>query len=100
MAQELETFARQISGLNIELSQTPEGVFTVRNTSEPFFCYEAETVEQLNAWVVDTVRSYAKHFFNLDLNLSTESEPIEAGPLPIERSTPVSRIKPVLDLAA
>jgi hypothetical protein len=104
MAQEIgdiETFARQISELKIELSQTPEGVFTVRNTSEPFFCYEAETREQLHAWVIDTVRSYARHFFNLDLPpVSTESEDIEEGPLPIERSTPVSRIKPVFDLAA
>ena len=97
---DIETFTRQISEWNIELSETPEGIFTVRHTAEPFFCYEAETVDQLNDWVIDTVRSYGKLFFNLDLNLSTECEPLEESPLPFERSTPVSRIKPVFDLAA
>lgn len=99
---DIDTFARQIGELNIELSQSPEGVFTVCTKSEPYFCYDATSKEEIDAWVVDTVRSYGKHFFNIDpkFGLSTESEPIEASPLPIERTTPVSRIKPVFDLAA
>lgn len=99
---DIETFVRQISELHIELSQSADGVLTVCNTSEPYFCYDATSREEIDAWVVDTVRSYGKHFFNIDskFGLSTECEPIEASPLPIERSTPVSRIKPVFDLAA
>ncbi len=62
---------------------------------------DGETIEELEGLVEDTVRSYGKHFFSIDLPpFSTESEPIDAGPLPIERTTPVSRIKPVFDLAA
>ena len=104
MAQEtgnFEAFVRQIGELNIEISQGADGLYTVCSTSEPLFCYDAATTEELDALVKDTLRSYGKHFFNLDLPpFSTEQEPLDAGPVAIERSTPVSRIKPVFDLAA
>ncbi len=104
MAQEtgnIEAFIRQISELNIEISQNAEGILTVCSTSEPLFCYDATTKEEVDALVQDTVRSYGKHFFNLDLPpFSTEQTPLNEGPVQIERGTPVSRIRPVFDLAA
>lgn len=104
MAQEtgnFEAFVRQISELNIEISQSSDGLYTVCSTSEPLFCYDAASIEEVDALVKDTVRSYGKHFFNLDLPpFSTEQESLNEGPIPIERTTPVSRIKPVFDLAA
>ena len=97
----VEAFVRQISELKIEISQSAAGVFTVCSTSEPLFCYDGETIEELEVLVQDTVHSYGKHFFNIDLPpFLTESEPIDAGLLPIERATPVSRIRPIFDLAA
>ncbi|MEA3042331.1 MAG: hypothetical protein QOH47_169 [Sphingomonadales bacterium] len=97
----VEAFVRQISELNIEISKSAAGLYTVCSTAEPLFCYDGETIEELEVLVQDTVRSYGKHFFNIELPpFSTESEPLDAGPLPIERATPVSRIKPVFDLAA
>lgn len=104
MAQEtgnIDAFVRQISELNIEISQGADGLYTACNCSEPLFCYDAATIQELEVLVQDTVRSYGKHFFNLDLPpFSTEQEPLPEGPVPIERGTPVSRIKPVFDLAA
>lgn len=98
---DIDAFVRQISELNIEVSQNSEGLLTVCSTSEPLFCYDAGSKEEIEALVQDTVRSYGKHFFNIDLPpFSTECEPIGVSPLPIERSTPVSRIKPVFDIAA
>jgi hypothetical protein len=97
----IEAFVRQISELNIEISQGSDGLYTVCSTSEPLFCYDAESIEAVEGLVQDTVRSYGKHFFNLDLPpFSTEQEPLNAGPVPIERGTPVSRIRPVFDQAA
>jgi hypothetical protein len=104
MTQEIgdfDAFVRQISELDIEISRNEEGVLTVCSTSEPLFCYDANSHEEIDALVQDTIRSYGKHFFKLDLPpFKTASEPIDTGPLPVERATPVSRIKTVFDLAA
>jgi hypothetical protein len=96
-----EAFVRQIGELNIDISQSSDGLYTVCSASEPLFCYDATSVEEIDALVKDTVRSYGKHFFNLDLPpFSTEQKPLDDGPLQIERGTPISRIRPVFDLAA
>lgn len=98
---DFEAFRRQIDALDIELSRTPEGVLTVCSTNEPFFCYDADTKEELASLVVDTLASYARHFYHIEgLGVTAEETPVESGPLPIERSTPVARFKPVFDLAA
>lgn len=97
----IEAFIRQISDLEIDISQNAEGSLTVCSTSEPLFCYDASSYEEIEALVQDTVRSYGKHFFNIDLPpFKTEREEIDGGPLTVERESPVSRIKPVFDLAA
>lgn len=63
----IETFVRQISELKIEVSQNSEGVLTVCSNSEPLFCYDAISIDEVNALIEDTVRSYGKHFFHLEL---------------------------------
>lgn len=97
----IEAFIRQVSDLEIEISRNAEGSLTVCSTSEPLFCYDAASLEEVESLVQDTVRSYGKHFFNIDLPpFKTEREEIAEGPVTVERDTPVSRIKPVFDLAA
>lgn len=94
-------FLRQIENLDIELSQTSDGVLTACSTAEPLFCYDADTREELAALVASTLASYAKHFYHIDgLDVTAEEAPFESGPLPVERSTPLARYKPVFDLAA
>ena len=95
-----EALLRQIENLNIEVSKNADGLLTVCSTSEPLFCYDAQTPEEAVELVKRTLRSYAKHFFHVDAGVTTECAPIAEAPLPIERTTPISRIKPVFDLAA
>lgn len=98
---DIEAFGRQIAELKIEVSKDENGLLTVCSTTEPLFCYDAHSEEEVETLVTDTLRSYAKHFFNIDgLGIHTKSEPIPQPPLPIERGTPVSRVLPVFDLAA
>lgn len=96
-----DAFARLIEGLDIQLSRSADGVYTVCSTQEPLFCFDGDSREELSRLVVRTLASYAKHFLQIDVTGgATEAEPIAASPLPVERSTPVARLKPVFDLAA
>jgi len=97
---DLEAFIRQLGGLNIEITRNEEGHLTVCSSSEPLFCYDVEHEDEIGPLVVDTLQSYARHFFQIEnLPVGTKSQAIET-PLPVERSTPVSRITPIFDLAA
>ncbi|MDQ2878692.1 MAG: hypothetical protein M3R41_06420 [Pseudomonadota bacterium] len=96
-----DAFAKLIESLDIQLSQSADGVYTVCSTQEPLFCFDGDSREELGVQVVRTLVSYAKHFLQIDVTGGvTEAQPIAASPLPVERSTPVARLKPVFDLAA
>lgn len=98
---DIGAFTRVIEELDIEVSQSSDGVFTACTTSEPLFCYDADTQEALSALVADTLVSYAKHFYNLEgLIVNTTPTPLDDLGVPIERSNPVARITPTFDLAA
>jgi len=96
-----EAFFKIINDLDIVLSRSSDGVYTVCTTSEPLFCYDGDSPEALQPLVIDTLVSYGKHFFGIEPSGGhTESEPLNGGPFAIERSTPHSRLKPIFDLAA
>lgn len=98
---DIDALTRTLSDLDVQLSQSADGVFTVCSTSEPLFCFDGDSKEEVSKLVVDTLVSYAKHFFHHDLTGGrTETQPLEETPIPVELSTPVSRLKPVFDLAA
>lgn len=98
---DIEALTRVIENLEIEVSQSADGVFTACTTSEPLFCYDADTQEELNELVSDTLVSYAKHFYNLEgLTVNAISTPFEDVGIQIEQSKPVGRITPTFDLAA
>lgn len=97
---DLEAFAEALSKLNIEVSEGELGILTVCSSSEPLFCYDAHSHEALNQLVVDTLRSYGRHFFGIDdPNLSTRCSPVGEA-IPVERTKRISTIEPVLDEAA
>lgn len=96
-----EAFIKQIVELDIELSVNDEGVFTVCTTSEPLFCYDAESREEAAALVGRTLASYGRLFFGLDgLEIPVQADAKVEARVAVERSTPVGRLRPVLDLAA
>lgn len=96
-----EAFERLIENLDIQLSQSADGVYTVCTTQEPLFCYDSDSKEELSHLVVDTLASYAKYFLQIDVsNGETTSQPLEKELLPVEHFTPLERLKPVFDLAA
>lgn len=94
-------FARQVEALDIELSVNAEGIYTVCSTSEPLFRYDAETKDEAARLVAQTLTSYGRLFFHLEgLEIPVQSAKAPASPVPVERGTPVGRLKPVFDLAA
>lgn len=95
-----EAFAEALSKLKIEVSESEDGLLTVCSSSEPLFCYDAHTHEALNQLVVDTLRSYGRHFFGIEApHLSTRCSPV-GEEVPVERSKRISTIQPVFDEAA
>ena len=94
-------FLERVQGLDIELSQSDDGVFTACTSSEPLFCHDADSKAELATLVHGTLASYAKHFYGIDgLEVRTEDEPLEANPLPVEVSKPLSRLRPIFAEAA
>ncbi|WP_031394107.1 hypothetical protein [Sphingomonas sp. STIS6.2] len=77
-------------------------VFTVFTESEPLFCYDANSIDEVRSLVIDTFRSYAKHFHDVDgfevdfriVGAETEEK------LPIERVLSAQNLEPVFAEAA
>lgn len=97
---DLDAFEQVLSNLKIEVSQSSEGVFTACSSKEPLFCYDAHSVEALDKLVVDTIRSYGRHFYGVDdANVETRCSPVGVS-IPVERAKRISTIRPILDRAA
>lgn len=87
-----ERFAK----LEISLGRGKDGVITAYTTAEPLFCFDGNTFEEVDAQVEDSLRSYAKLFYSLDIALKPRPG---AEHLPIERLNPVDRYVPELQAA-
>jgi len=97
----LEAFIKQISDLKVEISRNSAGGLTVCSTSEPLFCYDVQNESEAAALVQDTIKSYGRLFFHVDLpSFRVRSEALDGQPLTVERGIPVSRVVPVFDEAA
>lgn len=98
-----DAFIERVKDLEIDISKSSDGVFTACTHQEPFFCYDADAPEALNALVIDTLASYARHFYGIqDIGVRTEKAPLPAPTptLPVEVTRPVSRLKAIFDEAA
>ena len=98
---DVKAFEAQLANLQIAVSRDANGLLTVCSSSEPLFCYDAHDEESIEALVVDTLVSYGRHFCGLDeLKISTKVSPVGKFTVPIESSETISKIEPILDLAA
>lgn len=96
-----EALFRQIENLVIEVSQNSEGVLTACTHAEPYFCYDAGSIEELQTLVSETLTSYGRNFFQVEgLDIDARENPFSDGVIPVERSTPITRLTPVFDKAA
>ena len=96
-----DAFTRHIDDLDIELSVNKDGVYTVCTTSEPLFCYDADTKEEAATLVGKTLASYGRLFFGLtDLQEPTVEAAQDESSVTVERGTPIGQLKPVFALAA
>lgn len=96
-----EAFAKQISELKVEISRNSAGGLTVCSTSEPLFCYDVSNEAEASALVQDTIKSYGRLFFHIDLPpFHVRNEALDGQPLTVERGIPVSRVFAVFDEAA
>lgn len=91
---DIDALTRQIRALDIEVSKNENGGLTVCSSSEPFFCYDAESIDDAQNLVARTLASYAKRFFNVeDLTFPIEETALGHTAVLIERGTPVARFK-------
>jgi hypothetical protein len=96
-----EALKKRLSALEICLSQNTEGLYTVFTESEPLFCYDAHSLEEVDELVTDTLTSYAAAFYGVaGLKVKTASTPAEWSQVRVEQVRPVSTLHPVFDVAA
>ena len=80
-----ERLKRALDRFNLIGGRTPAGTFLAYSETEPLFCYERDTVEELAGLVVDTLRSYARVFYQVDLQVQVEPESPTVPVIPVER---------------
>lgn len=94
---ELVEFRQRLSGLEISISESADGKYTVSTTCEPFFCYERGSIEEISTLVTETITSYASTFYGLqEIGITTRIEPVSRS-VPIEKRTISSKIIPVFE---
>lgn len=84
-----------LDSLRIVVSRNAKGGgFTVHSDSGVLFCYVRKTEREVTEIVADTIRSYAKTFHNVDLELELSEKPLTE--IPREESRPEKVISPRL----
>lgn len=95
-----EQLLKLVGESRITVARTDQHVFTVYSESEPRFCYDANSIAEVQDLVVGTYRSFAKHFhdvedFEIDFRIAG-AEP----EVPVERVLSKQSLEPVFDKAA
>ena len=81
--------------LEINGARTPAGTFLAFSVTEPLFCHERETVEELAAIVSNTLKSYAETFYQVDdAQVRVEFEDRDIPAVPVERIESTLRLLP------
>ena len=81
--------------LDINGGHTPAGTFLAYSITEPLFCYERDTKEEVIAVIVDTMKSYLETFYEVeDVTVRIKSEARDIPAVPIERIEPTLRLLP------
>ncbi len=84
-----------LSALEVTISSGEDGRFTAYTLSEPLFCFERNSEAELQELIADTLRSYVESFYHLSaVRVEFSSTPERTVDIPVERLTPVSRVRP------
>ena len=90
-----ERLKKILGNLNINCGRTLAGTLLAYSNTEPLFCYERDTEEELIEVIADTIKSYMETFYeieNVKIQIRSEAHSIPA--VPIERIEPTSRLLP------
>ncbi len=90
-----ERLKRVLDRLEIEGGHTPAGTFLAFSVTEPLFCHERDTVEELAEVVAYTLKSYVETFYQVEnLEVRVKSETRDIPTVPVERIEPTLRLLP------
>lgn len=85
----------RLKGLQVEIGLNPDGAYTVYTESEPLFCFVRDSLPEIEAIVADTIQSYAKTFYGVNISVSFK----ERKPPRTIKNIPVQVLEPVKTLA-
>lgn len=94
---EAEKLKKVLSNFQIEGARTTAGKFLAYSVTEPLFCYERDSVEELVEVIGDTLKSYAATFYHFeDVEVEITSHPLSRAvpAVPVERIEPTLRLLP------
>lgn len=86
----------KLANLQVYVGQGREGIFTAYTESEPFFCFDGNTLEEVEEQVADTLESYARIFYSAEIAVKRRDG---AHQVPVERLRPVEIFVPELEAA-
>lgn len=78
----VEAFKEKLEALEIQVSQDGNGLFTICTRSEPFFCYDGESLEALKADAIATIAAYARRFHGIEAQVQEKGADL---PFDVER---------------
>ena len=90
-----ERLKRVLDRLEIEGGHTPAGTFLAFSVTEPLFCHERDTVDELAEVVANSLKSYVETFYqveNLEVRVTSEARDVPA--VPVERIESTLRLLP------
>ena len=93
-----ERLKKVLDSLDINGGQTLAGTFLAYSNTEPLFCYERDTEEELVEIIANTVKSYVETFYeakNVTVLIKSEARDIPA--VPIEHIETTLRLLPSID---
>ena len=90
-----ERLKRVFDLLEIEGGRTISGSFLAYSVTEPLFCYERRTEDELLEVIVDTLKSYAETFYDVEtVTVGVTSEARDILAVPVEHIEPTLRLLP------
>ena len=97
---------RALERFELKGAQSSDGRFLAYSETEPLFCYERNTEEEILQVISETLQSYIELFYGVDdCTVRITTEPIAASAfrnratVPIENVAPTSRLLPSLSYA-
>lgn len=94
---DLKALRARLSELEICLSRSENGYFTVSSDIEPLFCFERSSIDEIQAVVTETITSYISTFYNVEgVNVTTVVQPLTPPEVVFQRVLQISRLIPKL----